>query len=341
MTSQLKKVGKLIGDSKVILIVQADNPDGDSVGSSLALEQILHDLKKEPVMYCAIDVPNHLKHLPGWDRIVNDVPHNFDLAIIVDCSSRSLLETADKNGQLPWILAKPTIILDHHDISPTLDVTLNYTDTKAVSTGEIIHDLAKSNDWPLDIVAKEMIAVSILSDSLGLMTEATSPKTIRIIADLVESGVNLPKLDEARRTTLRKSIELTRYKGKLLNRIEYHSGSAIATIDIPWSEIQEYSAIFNPSILVLDEMRQTIDTKIAIAFKDYSNGKITAKIRANYGYPIAGKLAEYFGGGGHPYASGFKTTKYTLANLKKEVINKAEELLKAQLNLEDHNEAIQ
>lgn len=326
--STVTDIANLLDDKKHILIVQADNPDGDSVASSLALEQILHDLGKEPQMYCGVDIPKHLRHLSGWDRVEKDIPHTFDASIIVDCSSRSLLEIADNNGQLSWLLAKPVIILDHHDIKPTIDATINYNDAKSVATGEVIYNLAKELHWPLTKTAKNMIAISILSDSLGLMTEATTPRSIRIIADLVESGVSLPELDEARRETMRKSIDLVRYKGELLKRIEYLDNTSIATITIPWEEIEKYSSQYNPSILVLDDMRLTEGTKIAIAFKTYKDNRVTAKIRANYGYPIANQLAEHFGGGGHPYASGFKVIGKPFHELKSDTIKYASELLK-------------
>lgn len=325
--SKGEDIKNLLSDKKHIVIVQADNPDGDSVASALALEQILHDLGKEPFLYCGVDIPKHLRHLPGWDRVEKDLPHNFDASIVVDCSSRGLLEIADKRGQLAWLLAKPLIILDHHDVQATLDATVDHNDSKAVATGEVIYNLAKELDWPLALEARNMIAVSILSDSLGLMTEATTPNSIRVIADLVESGVKLPVLDEARRETMRKSVELVRYKGELLQRIEYFNDTDIAAITIPWDEIEKYSSQYNPSILVLDDMRLTEGTKIAIAFKTYKDNRVTAKIRANYRYPIAKELAEHFGAGGHPYASGFKVIGKPFEQVKSECISVATELL--------------
>lgn len=325
--SQAHDIANLIADKKQILLIQADNPDGDSLASALALEQIIHDMGKEPIMYCAVDIPKHLRHLPGWDRVIKDIPHNFDVSILLDCSSRSLLELAEKNGQLSWLLAKPMIIIDHHNVESTLDPTINLNDHSAVATGEVIYNLAKELNWPLDINARNMIAVSILSDSLGLMTDATTPQSIRIIADLVESGVNLPELDEARRETMRKSVELVRYKGELLQRVEFHDNNQVATVTIPWEEIEQYSAQYNPSILVLDDMRLTDDVKIAIAFKTYQNQRITAKIRCNYRYGIGKELAEHFGGGGHPYASGFKVTGKPYSQVINECITKASELL--------------
>jgi len=327
---QATEIAKIIAGAKRIVIIQGNNPDGDSLASSLALEQILHDMDKEPFLYCGMDIPTHLKYLPGWDRVEHDIPTQFDASIIVDCSAKTLLESADKSGQLAWIAAKPTIIIDHHDAPNTIDfanIVLNRPD--AVATAEVIYELAGQLDWKLAPNALDMIAVSILSDSLGLMSQATSPRSIRIVAELVEKGVDLPAIDNARRELMRKSVELVRYKADLLKRIDYSEGNLVATVIIPWEEIEKYSTQYNPSMLVIDDMRLTEGTAVAIAFKEYKDKKITGKIRANYGHPIAGKLAEHFGGGGHPYAAGFKILNgRRLSEIKSECIKIANELLK-------------
>lgn len=172
------------------------------------------------------------------------------------------------------------------------------------------------------------LATAIMSDSLGLTTEATSARSIAVISELVENGVSIPELEQARRELMRKKPELVRYKGELLQRIEYFDDDRIAIITIPWEEIEQYSPDYNPSMLVIDDMRMTIGTDIAIAFKTYKDGKMTAKIRCNYGRPIANELAQHFGGGGHAYASGFKIVDGRPFNeIKSECIGVASELL--------------
>ncbi|MEK7603088.1 MAG: DHH family phosphoesterase [Patescibacteria group bacterium] len=323
-----RDISDLIASAKVIAILQADNPDGDSLASALALEDIIGNWGKEPVLYCGMDIPKHLQHLSGWDRVQKEMPKNFDLSIVVDCSSRSLFEIADKRGELTWVFTKPMLIIDHHKVEVTLPAKHIYTQEQAVSTGEIIYDLAKELDWQLSDHTKNMITVSILSDSLGLMTDSTSPHSIRVVADLVESGVKLAELDDARRQTMRKSEALTHYKGQLLQRIAYTPDYRIAHITIPWEEIEQFSSDYNPSMLVIDDMRLTEGTHVAIAFKTYKSSRVTAKIRCNYGYPIARELSEHFGGGGHPYASGFKIDDGTsFEDIKQNCINKALELL--------------
>jgi len=326
--SEAEKIQEIVGQAKKIVVIQADNPDADSLSSSLALEQILGDLGKDVFMYCGVDLPSYLHYLPGSDRVSTDLPNNFDTSIIVDTSSDSLLEQLERRGHKGWVAAKPSIILDHHATEATITFAKVICNHKAVSTTEVIYELSKQLDWQLNDTANDMVAIGILSDSLGLMSSSTSARSIHIIAELVEAGVDLPEIDNARRETLKRESELVHYKGRLLERVEFYADERIAMVTIPWEEIEKYSPLYNPSMLVLDDMRLAKNTDIAIAFKVYKDGKVTAKIRANYGRGIADKLAEHFGGGGHPYAAGFKITEgRSYEDIKNETIAVATKLL--------------
>ena len=130
---------------------------------------------------------------------------------------------------------------------------------------------------------------------------------------------------------MKREPELLPYKGMLLQRVEFYAQNRIATVDIPWKEIERYSHMYNPSMLALDDMRMTIGVAVCIAFKVYDSGRVTAKIRCTPGHPIADKLAEQFEGGGHAYAAGFKRNRVAdFDSLKKLVIQKTTELLQAQ-----------
>jgi len=340
MYPEADAIQTILNDATRVVIMQADNPDGDSMGSALALEQIIGDMGKEPLLYCGVDIPSYLTYLSGWDRISKDIPQHFDAAIIVDTSAMSLFEQLEKTGQKGWVMAKPVIVLDHHPVENTLTFAKVVCNKEVVATGELIYELAQQLKWPLNITAQEMLATAIMSDSLGLITEGTSARSIHVIGEMVEHGVSLAKLENNRREMMRKSPELVKYKGDLLQRIEYYADNRIAVVSIPWREIEKYSPQYNPSMLVIDEMRSTIGTQVAIAFKYYNDGHMTAKIRANFGYPVAGKLAEHFGGGGHPYASGFKVTQSRPFNeVKSECIQYATELLN-NLKQEHPNETV-
>lgn len=328
----MKKINELITNAKRIVVLQADNPDGDSLSSSLALEHILGDMGKDVSMYCGVDIPGYLRYLEGWDRIVSSLPTNFDLSIILDTPSLMLFETLQKDNQISWLSSKPCVVLDHHQTEPDIDFATVTHSPKAVATTEVIYELAKHFGWPINAQAAEFLISGILSDSLGLTTEDVSAKSIRAVADLVDKGVNLAELDSRRRKLQKKSPRILEYKGKLLGRIEYEADQSIAIILIPWEEIEKFSHEYNPPMLVLDEMRQVEKVKTAIAFKLYPDGRITAKIRSNFGSPIAAKLAEHFGGGGHKYASGFRITDgRSYDKVKEQTIKITQDLLEKSL----------
>lgn len=317
----------LAAASKVV-IIQGDNPDTDSLASSLALEQILGDMGKTVTMYCGVELPSYLRYLEGADRVVTELPRDFDISLIVDTSSDSLIEQVAKSGAKGWLAAKPAVIIDHHATAPTITFADIIINESAVATGEVIYELAGQLSWPLNLDAKKMLAIAILSDSLGLTSQATTARSIHVVAELVEGGVNLAEIENARRETLKREPELVHYKGRLLERVEFHDNNRLAILTIPAEENEKYSPLYNPPMLVIDDMRLAKGTALAICFKLYRDGKITAKIRANYGKAVADKLAEQFGGGGHPYASGFKILGgKSLETLKREVIEVAHDLL--------------
>jgi phosphoesterase RecJ-like protein len=324
-----KKLAELLENSKEILIMQADNPDGDSLGSSLALEQILGDLGKDTYMYCAVDMPSYLRYMDGWDRVQKEIPSQFDLSIMVDVSTDTLFELLEKSPQKSWVSSKPCIVIDHHDIESKIPYASLVINHPVVATSELIYELAQKLSWPINIEAKKMIMIAIMSDSLGLTTEATTARSIQIVSELVAGGVNIAEIEMKRRDLSRKSPSLVHYKGELLERVEYYFDNRIAVISIPWEEIVKYSNEYNPSMLVLDDMRQTINTRVGVAFKIYNDGKVTGKIRCNYGSAVANTIAEHFGGGGHKYASGFKITdRRPFEDIKKEFIEITTKLLK-------------
>lgn len=314
-----------------IVIIQADNPDGDSLASALALEEILSELGKETFLYCGVDIPDYLKHIKGWDRVGQDMPSSFDLSIIVDTSAVILLEKLERSQYRHWVASKPVIVLDHHaDVTcdiPYATVVIN--DREAVATGELIYNIAKTLNWNISLQAKTHIVSSILSDSLGLSSEGTTPATYRIMAELIEAGVNRSALEEARREQTKMPPSIFRYKARLIERSELHADGRIAVVTVPHEELIEYSPLYNPAPLIQGDMLQTAGVVAAIVLKVYKDGKITGSIRCNHGGHIAAELAQHFGGGGHPYASGFKiTNRRPFLEVKQECLSKASELLK-------------
>jgi phosphoesterase RecJ-like protein len=319
---------KLVEDAKRVVVIQGENPDGDSLGSSLALEEILGDLGKEVVMYCAINVPTYLGYIKGGDRVTSDFPRDFDLSIIVDTASATLLERAIAPENVSLIKKHPSLVIDHHVTEGDIPFAyLAMTDSTMVATGELIYTWAQNVGWKVNQQASEHLAISILADSLGLVTENTTSHSIRAIADLVDGGASLATIDNRRREFMKKPAKILEYKGRLLQRVEYFNDSTLALIHIPWDEITEFSHQYNPSVLVLDEMRLVNDVRVAIALKTYPDGKVTGKIRCNSGSKVAEQIAGYFGGGGHAYVAGFRTYSDNYEEVKHDLIRTVDRIL--------------
>ncbi len=314
-----------------VLILQPENPDGDSVAAALALEEILGDLDKEVIIYGYVHVPDYLHYIQGADRITDEFPKKFDATIIVDTVTASLLENTLTGEKLNAISKKPVLILDHHPTEndlPLKDAVYFEDAPHAVSTGELVYYLAKKEDWKINPVAATHIVESMLADTLGLTTEAVTGENVLVVALMLKYGANMAEIDKRRREYMKKSQKIVTYKGQLLQRIEYLADSKLGFIHIPWEETQEYSPHYNPAMLVIEELRNTENIELSVAIKTYPDGKITGKIRANNN-PLAGPLAAHFGGGGHDYAAGFKTTEWKYEELKTELIKKATELIQA------------
>lgn len=295
----------LINDAKKIIIIQAENPDGDSLGSALALEEILGDLGKDVILYCPVEIPKYLRYILGWDRVVTDFDTSADLAIIVDTSADVLItKVLETPGVRHFLESHPVLVIDHHATKSnlTFDHTLLIDD--AVATSEIIYRLASDNKWAINAHAAECMLIAIMSDSLGLTTQNVSPNAFFTAGKLTELGASNAAIEERRREFMKKSPEILAYKGELISRIEYLLDGKLAIVHIPWEDIQKYSDQYNPSVLVLDEMRLVEGVQLGVAIKTYPDGKITGKLRGNL--PIAETVAGFFGGGGHKYASGFR-----------------------------------
>lgn len=297
---------QLIADAQKIIIVQAENPDGDSLGSSLALEEILGDLGKDVVMYCPVEIPKYLRYVQGWDRVVSEFDTHADIAIVVDTSADVLLtKVLETPGARHFLESHPILVIDHH----TTESTLTFPHTglfveSAVSTSEVIYNLATEAGWAINQQAAESLLVAMLSDTLGLSTQNVTAESYFVAGKLTELGASVSVIEERRREFMKKSPEILKYKGELIGRIEYFLDGKLALVHIPWEDIQAYSDQYNPGVLVLDEMRLVEGVEIGVAIKTYPDGKVTGKLRANI--PIAEQIAGFFGGGGHPYASGFR-----------------------------------
>ncbi|MDO4759734.1 MAG: DHH family phosphoesterase [Candidatus Saccharibacteria bacterium] len=314
-----------IKDKNSLCIIQAENPDGDSLGSAIALDYLLKD--KEISLYCPVDIPKYLHYFADWSRVTNEFNFKADGYIIVDTAAEILLsklmdDAAIKNR----LFSAPVLVLDHHETADDLSFPHESIVEILPACCSLIYRIAKSENIAIDQPAAESIFQGLLSDTLGLTSASVSADTFRVSAELTELGANISELEERRREFMKKSPRILDYKADLIKRIEYSLDGELATVHIPWDDIREYSDEYNPNVLILEEMRLVEGVKVAVAIKTYPDGKVTGKIRTSSDAPIAEKIAGYFGGGGHPFAAGFRTYDTTYEEVVRDLVKLVPEL---------------
>lgn len=287
-----------------ISIIQAENPDGDSLGSAIALDYLLAD--RASTLYCPVDIPKYLRYFPDWSRVTNEFDFRADGYIIVDTASTILLsKLLDDPAIKNRLYHTPVLVIDHHETPDDLDFPHQAIIETRPACADLIFQIAQANHFNLPQPAAEALYAGISSDTLGLVSASVTSDTMRTMAALIDLGVSPAVLDERRREFMKKSPRILDYKADLIKRIEYSLDGRLATVHIPFEEIQQYSDEYNPNVLILEELRLVEHVEVAVAIKTYPDGKFTGKIRTSV--PIADQIAGYFGGGGHPYAAGFRT----------------------------------
>ena len=320
------KFSDFLQDKAKICVIQAENPDGDSLGSAIALDYLLND--KEVSLYCPVDIPKYLRYFTDWSRVTNEFDFKADGYIIVDTAAEVLLsKLLDDSAISNRLHTAPVLVLDHHETEDDLKFTHESIIEVCPACAELIYRIAKEQDITINKDAAEAIFQGILSDTLGLTGDSVTAETFETAADLTRLGANIADLEERRREFMKKSPRILDYKADLIKRIEYSLDGELATVHIPWDDIREYSDEYNPNVLILEEMRLVEGVKVAIAIKTYPDGKLTGKVRTAHATPIAEKIAGYFGGGGHPYAAGFRTYDTTYDEVMRDLIKIIPELL--------------
>ena len=313
-----------IKDKKSICVIQAENPDGDSLGSAIALDYLLPD--KEISLYCPVDMPKYLHYFSDWSRVTSDFDFNADGYIIVDTAATILLsKLLDDSAIRNRLYNAPVLVIDHHETEDDLDFPHQSIIEVKPACAELIYEIAAEQKVTIDKIAAEAIFQGILSDTLGFTSSAVTARTFEIAAELTKLGANISELEERRREFMKKSPRILDYKAELIKRIEYFLDGALATVHIPWDDIREYSDEYNPNVLILEELRLVEGVQVAVAIKTYPDGKVTGKVRSTSG--IAEKIAGYFGGGGHPYAAGFRTYDTSYDEVVRDLVKITPELL--------------
>jgi phosphoesterase RecJ-like protein len=231
------------------------------------------------------------------------MPKQFDLTILVDTGSPSLIKTALEH-HFTELTSKPFIIIDHHVSRQPFGFEVTEFVEEAVATSEFIMQIALDLDWPVNARAAAKLTSALLSDSLNLTTSGTTAHSVAMLAELTARGANLHELYKAKREASALTSDLLHLKGKLLQSVEFLAEGKLAVAEITPDMVAKYKDIAEPYTLILSEMQWTKGVELVAVFKNYGT-KINVPLRSTIG--AAAPIAEQFGGGGHPNAAAYRT----------------------------------
>ena len=306
---QIQAFGDLLSRADRILIISHIRPDGDAVGSTLGLGLILEEMGKEVSLVLEDGVPKVFNHLTGTDRIIREVVGVFDLVIVVDCSD------IERIGSVLDDYGEPDVNIDHHPTN-TQFAKLNLVRDNAVATVEIIFDLVQELSYPINLPIAEALLTGLLTDSLGFRTSNTNPQTLRIAAELMEVGANLPIL--YRKAMLEKSVEAVKYWGQGLSGIQMEDRLVWASLSLEDRIVADYPGRDDADLI--NVLARIKDADISVVFVEQKNGSVKVSWRSRPGFDVS-IVATQFGGGGHKPAAG--------ADIKGDLKRVQEEVLEA------------
>ena len=291
----IKDILTLINESKSILLLTHENPDGDAIGSMLALYEYLQGKKK--VSMVLPERPPIYNFLTNIDKVLEKADEEYDLAIVVDCSSIKRI------GQLnnEFYNCKKSIVIDHH-VSNEMYGTINYVDKSVPSCAQVIYYLFENWNVELDKDIGECLLTGSLTDTNGFSNDNVNKETLLMTAKLMDLGISLHDLYF--NLLLKKSMAQYSLMKMALDRLEFFGDNKVVFSYISHEDMENVGAKKGDHEGLVDIGRNINGVEISIFMRE-DNG-YNVSFRSN-GFDVE-KIAAEFGGGGHKLAAGAKLT---------------------------------
>jgi phosphoesterase RecJ-like protein len=311
-----QEVFELINNNQNFLIVSHKNPDGDSIGSEIALALALMKLKKTVYIYNSNTPPDRYSKFPKASLIKTE-KKNFkeDVTIFVDCAEVNRIGEIKDNIDF----SKPSINIDHH-IGNTKFGTVNLIKPDYSSTAEIIYKLIK-NEIPMDKEIATYLYIGILTDTGAFRYPNTTSHSLRVASELVAYGVTASQVSEfIWFTDPEARIKLL---GDVLRTMNLYD--KISIMYVTKEMLEKHRAKEEDTEEFIDYGLSIKGIETAAIIKERENGILKVSLRSKNNVPVR-ELAAKYGGGGHRTASGF-TVKKEIEPFKKELKKELEELV--------------
>lgn len=294
----IDQIIEILMKSNRIAVTFHESPDGDSLGSSLALLNGLRSINKDVYIICKEHIPETFLFLPSSNEIngsCTGLKENTDCLVALDCGNTSRL-----NANINWSNKNFTAInIDHH-LSNDNYGDYNLVDTKAAAVSEIIYKLLLSMKINIDVNIAACLYTSILTDTGSFRHSNTTAETHRIAGELISTHLDFSSIH--RKIFDNRKFNMIKLEGLVVNDMELNQNQKLSIMRVTKEMADKAKVIDFDSAEIISIGLQVDSVEVAVLIKEKENGvKISLRSKE---YVDVRKIAEKFGGGGHIRAAG-------------------------------------
>jgi phosphoesterase RecJ-like protein len=308
-------IGNALQSAGTVAVLTHVRPDGDAIGSQLAMVLALQKLGKTVVAWNEDGLPESFAFLSGSEVITKppDEPMEFDIVLALDTAAKNRLGTGIKAVRA----CKTLVNIDHHASNPGYG-DLNYIDVQAPATGQIIYQLLQDQKLPFFPEIADALFVAISTDTGSFRYQNTTAHTFEIAGKLVEAGVDLATISHRIYENYPKRRILL--LGQLLNEATFHANDRIATFSM--TEATKARLAIDPADVdgLIDVIRSIDTVVVAIFFEELEDQRVRISVRSKDLRIDANRICSTWGGGGHQLAAGARI-RGTLEEVRTKVIS--------------------
>ncbi len=302
-TETVASIVEILATVKNVLIGTHEHPDGDALGSSLAMMHALESRGVTCTVYIPDPAPDFFAYLPGYDRLTTAKPDvaAFDTVILLDYTQLSRTHLEQEVLQHDRVIS-----IDHH-YDNTKKTTNNLVVPEAAATAHILFPLILAMDIAITQDIATCLLTGIFTDTGSFMHDSVTPEILQISSYLMRKGARLSHI--AHETYQKKDLPSLRIWGRALSRIIISPTTGASVSVVTRQDLQECGATLDDLSGIVSMLNTLPDTKFAMLLVEYEDGKVKGSLRSepHKGVDVS-KIAKRLGGGGHKLASGFEVT---------------------------------
>ena len=314
--SGLETLVELVAEKTRFLLLAHVNPDGDALGSLLAMGEGLRSIGKKATMHCEGGVPRMFRFLPGAELVTSNPGRasDYDAAILLDHNEPERSGAAAHQVTRDLLLG----VVDHHLVTGAPPEHA-WIDRNFSAVGEMVYHLLRAIGVPLTPSIAANLFVAVSTDTGSFSFSNTTAECLGITAELVRAG--------AEPWEMHRQLFLGRSRGRLellglaLRNLEFHAGGRIGIMSVTTEMMERTGTNSFDTDGFVDYPRSVEGVELAVLFREIGPESCKASLRS-LGRFNAAALAQHFGGGGHAQAAGF-SADMPLEKLKKMVVEQA------------------